>query len=144
MAVTPDALVAKSKTESSIQTAFFAWMAIVKHPDMQWVHAIPNGGERSAIVAGRMKAEGVRKGVWDVHVPVPAGRYHGLYIEFKRLEHRTHKNGGLTDEQVRFGKACLMHGYRMEVCYTWREAAKVISEYLGTTYVEMWPENVDG
>lgn len=136
MALTPDQLVAKSKTESSIQTAFFAWMAIIKHPDMKWVHAIPNGGERSAIVAGRMKAEGVRKGVWDVLVPVPQQGFHGLYIEFKRAEHRNHKNGGLTDEQVEFGQYVHAKGYKVRMAYSWREAAMHLCEYLGIEFRE--------
>lgn len=139
MAVTPDQLVAKSQTESSIQTAFFAWLAIVKLPGTKWMHAIPNGGERSAATAGRMKAEGVRKGVWDTFLPLPRGIHHGLYIEFKRPEHRTHKHGGLTPEQVEFGLAGFQNGYSMQMAYTWREAAKHVCAYLGVEYVELWP-----
>ncbi|UPT53343.1 VRR-NUC domain containing protein [Synechococcus phage Ssp-JY38] len=145
MALTPDQIVGKSKTEHSIQTAFFAWVAIVKHAEARWLHAIPSGGERNAIVAGRMKAEGVRKGIWDVSLPVAKGGYHGLYIEFKRPEHRNRKNGGLTDEQVEFGAHCHAQGYRMRVCYTWREAAATLCEYLGVplTHAEPPAESVD-
>lgn len=131
MALTPDQLVAKSRTEHSLQTAFFAWLAIYKHPDMKWVHAIPNGGERSAASAGRLKAEGVRKGVWDVFVPVRRQGYSGLYIEFKIPERVRHIRGGLSDEQVEFGKHALSQGYKMEVCYSWREAAAHVCDYLG-------------
>lgn len=136
MAVTPDQLVAKSKTEHSIQAAFFAWLAIVKYPSTKWIHAIPNGGERNPIVAGKMKAEGARTGVWDVFVPVPRGGYHGLYIEFKRPEHRNHKNGGLTDKQVEFGEFAVAEGYKMRMAYTWREAAFHLCEYLGVEFRE--------
>lgn len=141
MALTPDQLVAKSATEHSIQVAFFAWMALEKHPDMKWVHAVPNGGERNAVVAGRMKAEGARTGIWDVFVPVRRGDTRGMYIEFKRPEHRARKNGGLSDAQLAFGAYAHSQGYRMKVAYTWREAAIALCGYLGTPYVEMWPEN---
>lgn len=136
MALTPDQLVAKSKTEHSIQTAFFAWAAIVKHPELEWMHAIPSGGERNPIVAGRMKAEGVRKGVWDVFLPVAKNGLCGMYIEFKRPEHRNHKQGGLTDDQVKFGMA-VHASYRMKVAYTWREAAQAVCEYLGIPFDDM-------
>ena len=134
--LSPDQLVAKSDTEHSIQTAFFAGLALAKiHPDTKWVHAIPNGGERSAATAGKLKAEGVRKGVWDVFVPIPRQGKCGLYIEFKVPARRTHKNGGLSDEQIKFGET-VHEFYRMKVCYTWREAAQALCDYLSIEYQE--------
>src|ERR1043166_9911283 len=38
---------------------------------LKWLHAIPNGGERTARTAALLKAEGVRKGGADVFLPVP-------------------------------------------------------------------------
>lgn len=137
MALTPDQLVAKSKTEHSIQTAFFAWLSLVKMPDTAWIHAIPNGGERNAIVAGRMKAEGARTGVWDVFVPYGRGGYSGMYIEFKRPEHRNHKNGGLSEKQVEFGATVHEQNFRMKVAYTWREAAQALCHYLGYEFKDI-------
>ena len=137
MALTPDQLVAKSKTESSIQTAFFAGLGRAKlEPSCMWIHAIPSGGERNAIVAGRMKGEGVRAGIWDVHVPIRRQGYAGMYIEFKRPEHRRHVRGGLTEEQLAFGEYANHEGYRMKVAYTWREAAEALCKYLEVEYVE--------
>lgn len=134
MPLTPDQLVAKSDTEHSIQTAFFAWVAITHIPDLRWAHAVPSGGERNAIVAGRMKAEGVRSGVWDVHIPVPMNGHPGMYVEFKRLKHRNHKNGGLSDAQIEFGGWAHARGFRMKVAYTWREAAQSVCDYLGVEF----------
>lgn len=131
MSVTPDSLVANSKTEHSIQTAFFCWINLLKQEDLKWVHAIPNGGERNKITAGKMKAEGARSGVWDVFMPVPRGQYHGMYIEFKTPEHRNHRNGGLKPNQMEFGQYAHGFGYRMYVAYTWREAAMALLLYLG-------------
>lgn len=136
MAITPNKLVEKSSTEHSIQTAFFAALAIVKLPNTKWIHAIPNGGERNQIVAGKMKAEGARKGVWDVFVPLKRKGYAGLYIEFKVPERRGHKAGGLSAEQIEFGKHCLAQGYHMELCYTWQEAAIALCKYLEIEFQE--------
>lgn len=43
------------------------------------IFAIPNGGARSKVTAGRLKAEGVVSGVPDLFVPA-----WGLWIEMKR------------------------------------------------------------
>lgn len=134
--MTPDQLVAKSTTEHSIQTAFFAGLSLAKLPGTKWVHAVPNGGERNAIVAGKMKAEGARKGVWDVFVPLRRHGFCGLYIEFKVPERRGHKHGGLSDEQVEFGLHCHGEGFLMKPCYTWREAAQALCDYIDEPFDE--------
>lgn len=139
MALTPDQLVKNSKTEHSIQTAFFCWLNTVKLPDTEWVHAIPNGGARSAASAGRLKAEGVKTGVWDVFVPIPIPDegYIGMYIEFKRPEHRNHKNGGMTDEQFVFGQWAHSKNYKLKLAYTWREAAQALCNYLEVPFQDI-------
>ena len=53
------------------------------------IFAIPNGGARSPSVAGRLKAEGVSKGVPDLYIP--AWR---TWIEMKRQ-----KDGSVSPEQ---------------------------------------------
>lgn len=54
------------------------------YPELTRLHAIPNGGGRSKAEAGRLKAEGVKPGVCDLCLPVPAGGKHGLYLELKK------------------------------------------------------------
>lgn len=112
---------------------------------LRWVHAIPNGGERHAAVAGKMKAEGVKTGVADIFCPVPKKHfeqsglnvhenefvYCGLYVEMKKPERRNHKDGGLSDEQKLFRDFVISQGYAYCVCYTWDEAFKAILNYLG-------------
>ena len=58
------------------------------------IFAIPNGGARSIVTAGRLKAEGVSAGVPDLFVPA----WH-LWIEMKRA-----KGGSLGAEQKDFIK----------------------------------------
>lgn len=125
-------------------------------PALEWLHAIPNGGSRGddaksrAIRGGQMKAEGVRQGVADVFLPWPIrieqeyddvgepAQYTevvwcGLYVEMKKPALKPKKEGtkgGLSDEQVSFAEYAKRVGYGWIVCYTWREAAKAIQQYI--------------
>jgi len=119
-------------------------------PALQWLHAIPNGGSRGddaksrAIRGGALKAEGVRQGVADIFLPVPKFvdldkfegghmKWAGLYIEMKKPDLKPKKEGskgGLSDEQIAFGEYAKQVGYGWIVCYTWREAATAIQQYI--------------
>lgn len=55
------------KTEHEIQREFVKWMRQT-HPDY-WIFAVPNGGKRNLITAGKLKAEGVSAGVPDIFIP---------------------------------------------------------------------------
>lgn len=119
-------------------------------PELAWFHAIPNGGERDKVTAGKLKAEGVKAGVWDTFLPVPSPydvrhytdngaphysetyAYMGLYIEFKTPDRLQEKNAGLSDAQIKFGSEVGEQGYCMRVAYSWREAANNVMEYYGS------------
>lgn len=122
--------IASKGSEHAHQAALFAWAAISGIPELKWLHAIPNGGERNAIVAGNMKAEGVRAGVYDIFLPVPCGRYAGLYIEMKKPGREREKNGGLSDKQIEFRDFAIAHAYATCVHYSWETAAEAIRSYL--------------
>jgi hypothetical protein len=112
--------------EHQIQVAYF--VAISYHPDWRWIHAIPNGGKRSKAVAGKMKAEGVKRGVADVFVPYPRDGYQGMYIEFKALRRKQ------TDEQKEFQTHCDKENYLYIVCYDADEAYRATRAYLSNLY----------
>ncbi len=154
--------IAKPGTESAHQKALFAWAAMAERrgfkfawqettytqtfrsdepipgfpvPELKWLFAIPNGGARNAITAGRMKAEGVKKGVADIFLPVLKVRtelispndfqYHsGLWIEMKVGKNK------LSPEQDGFCDFVLRQGYRFALAYSWIYAAKFIETYL--------------
>jgi hypothetical protein len=67
---------------------------------------------------------GVKKGVPDLHLPVPRGQYQGLYIEMKD------EDGMATSEQLWWGVELMEQGYYCEVCHGWESAIRVIEWYL--------------
>jgi len=113
-------------SESTEQQALFEWaeFAAKKTPELKLLFAVPNGGKRPITTATRMKAEGQKPGVPDIFLPVPCGKYHGLYIEMKFGKNKPSANQLWWIEQLR------QQGYRVDVCYGWGEAVKVIVEYL--------------
>jgi hypothetical protein len=135
--MTPDQL-AQSGTEHGEQTALFCWAALntKRFPVLRWLYAIPNGGGRSRAEGSRFKAEGVKKGISDVCLPVPMWKgkanpskihYCGIYIEMKR------KNGTMKDvkpEQDEFLEFVQGQGYYGCVAFGWEMAAKTLEWYL--------------
>lgn len=114
-------------TESQEQQLLFEWAALSagRWPELALMYHIPNGGSRSKSEAGRFKAEGVKSGVPDICLPVARGRYHGLYIELKRV-----KGGRVSPAQQRWIAALRDQGYCACVCKGWDDAAHVIKAYL--------------
>ena len=115
-----------AESEHKEQVALFRWaeFAAARRPELRLLHAIPNGGHRHKAVAARMKAEGVRRGVPDICLPVARGPYHGLYIEMKTRRGRT------SADQERWIAALRAQGYRAEVCRDWSEAREAIEQHL--------------
>lgn len=96
-----------------------------QHPELTLIYAIPNGGKRHVGVARKLKAEGVRAGVADIHVPIPRRGFYGMWVEMKYGKNK------LTIDQRVFLAAMSNRGYCTAVCYSWIDAAKEIFEYLG-------------
>lgn len=114
-------------TESQEQQWLFKWAAYesARRPELMMLYHIPNEGKRARHTGARMRAEGLKKGVPDLCLPVPRGDYHGLYIEMKRR-----KGGRLSEDQRGWIDALNRMGYRAEVCQGWQDAAEMIEEYL--------------
>lgn len=131
--------------ESEEQKALFRWLELVRVPVPRatdigrddWISlseiafAVPNG----AVLAGdtrqrarhmaNLKAQGFRNGVADVVVPIPTVRYHGLFIELKRL-----KGSKTSDAQIDFAALMRRLDYRVEICKGWEAARDVVVNYL--------------
>lgn len=131
--ITPEAL-AKSGSEDGHQMALMCWAAdnVGKYPQLAWLFAIPNAGERNIKVAVKMIATGLRKGVPDVFLPVHNSftHYSGCFIEMKIEKYRNRKNGGCSDDQLDWIKYLTEAGYYCKVCYNWMEARDTLINYL--------------
>ena len=110
-------------TEHDEQATLFAIASY--RPELRWMFAIPNGGYRTKATAGKMAAEGLKAGVWDIYLPRPSNGYHGLFIEMKFGHNK------LTELQEQFGVFATGQGYLCKVAYSAEEAIEIIDEYLG-------------
>jgi hypothetical protein len=125
---------AKRHLEDNECMALIAWRDIHKrkHPVLDLLIHIPNGGKRNPREAARLKAMGVKPGVSDYFLPVTMwkdsfgfGTYNGLWLEMKV------KGGQFSASQRDWQDAMRMQGYKCVVAYGWIEAAKAIADYLG-------------
>jgi len=126
--------ISKKNTEHGHQAALICFVNMppvrMAYPGINKLFAIPNGGARDAGTGAMMKAEGVKPGVPDLFLPQPSRTFAGLFIEMKKPGEQTTKNGGLSERQVEVCNMLHDSGYRVEVCYSWREAAVVLVHYL--------------
>ncbi|MDQ7835495.1 MAG: VRR-NUC domain-containing protein [Humidesulfovibrio sp.] len=114
-------------SEHKEQVALMQWVGWMtpRWPELELLFAIPNGGDRDEVVAAKLKAEGVKKGVPDLMLPVARGEYHGLFVEMKRQE-----GGREKPEQKEWREKLLAQGYQAVVCRGLGEAMRAISEYM--------------
>ncbi len=110
------------------QVALMQWASLPtslkRYPELELLHAVPNGGHRFISVAKAMKAEGVKAGVPDLDLPVPRGPFIGLRIELKA------KGGKESPPQRWWRERLTAHGHRALVCVGWEEAKRAIETYL--------------
>ena len=105
-------------------------VAVIKWFDLQYsahagrLFAIPNGGQRHVVVASKLKAEGVRRGVPDLFLPVPLKDWCGLFVEMKNGKGRP------TPEQLDWIDYLNAMGYCAIVCRGFDEAREAITRYM--------------
>lgn len=132
--LTPEGYAAAG-TEHAHQVAVFMWAAQEAPKEwrsaLQFMFAIPNGGERNKAVAARLKAEGVKSGVPDIMLPVRKGRYAGLFIELKKPRAGKVRGGKATLEQNAWITVLNGLGYSAHVCEGCLAAIAVITVYMG-------------
>jgi len=125
--------------EDQHQTALFSWAkyinvrlecgAVIKLIDA--LYAIPNGGKRGLREAVRLKAQGVKAGVSDAHLPIPSNNYHGLWIELKKPKVKGQKTPPkVSDSQKGWLITVEKLGHKALVAYGVDEAREAIKEYL--------------
>lgn len=113
-------------SEHDEQCALFAWAKLQEStmPELWLLHAIPNAGKRSIPAARWMQAEGLKKGVLDICLPVARCGKHGLYLEMKFRDNQP------TAEQRQWINALTNQGYLAIAVWGFEEAVSVILGYL--------------
>lgn len=113
--------------EAQEQEALFRWaeFAICKYPELALMYHIPNEGKRTVSNGAALKRQGLKKGVPDICLPVPRGKYHGMYIEMKRI------GGKPTAEQKNYINELAKQGYCCVIANKgWKDASELIIKYL--------------
>lgn len=120
-------ITAPAPHEDIEQIQLFAWAEWYseKYPELSLMHHIPNGGRRGKAEASRLKKMGVLAGMPDIFLPCARGRFHGLYIELKRI-----RGGRTSDAQNTIMPALAAAGYAVAVCHGMEEAREMILKYL--------------
>ena len=116
------------------QVLFFQRVSLDWRTKDLLITAVPNGGLRNPIVAKKLKAEGVQKGVPDIlcfaHGKGSQGQpCHGLAIEMKAPNKR--KPSAISPEQRAWLAGLIEEGWAAYVCYSAEEAWEVLANYRG-------------
>jgi hypothetical protein len=122
--------------EHNMQAAVIQW-ANLQAPSrlaLATLFAVPNGARTSEGVAKKLKAEGMKAGVSDLILPVPAGGYPGLQVEMKT------QDGAVSGPQKRWREAMIALGFRHEVCRTIESACDVLLEHASAWEAEATPQ----
>ena len=102
-----------------------------RYPELNTLYAIPNGGHRLKLAAGRARAEGALRSASDLVLPAPRYPFHGLYLEVKTPDRR------LRIDQRAFLLTMIERGY----AGTWAQSTQEILD-LVIAYLELpaWPD----
>lgn len=109
--------------ESDVQIQAVRWFRTAFPQHARSLFAIPNGGARSKVQGGILKAEGVLAGVWDLFLAVPRPRCSGLFIETKFGKNK------LSEPQELF-MAANKDSYAFGIYYDQAGFEKIIRHYL--------------
>lgn len=114
----------KRQNEHYLQRECVKWFRFVHSQHSMLLFAIPNGGARSKATAGKLKAEGVVRGVADLFLAVPNRKYHGFFIEMK------YGKNNLTADQIEFRNKVVKQGYKHSVCRSTEQFIHELTHYI--------------
>lgn len=125
--------------EHEEQSKVISWAEAMSYniPELAALHAIPNQNillskvksqARRYQVINYSKAEGLKNGVPDLHLPVARGGYHSLYIEMKV------KNNKASDSQEEWAERLSDLGNLVIYCWSAQDAIQVLADYLNGVY----------
>jgi len=106
-------------SEHSLQVSLIEFLERNKKPNISY-HAIPNAGLRSRRMGARMSNEGLRAGVADLCIMLPAGKV--AWLEMKSAK------GRQSIEQKGFGAICARIDHPYCVARTMEEAVAFLNK----------------
>lgn len=113
--------------EHDLQAACVQWFRLQYPRLLQRLFAVPNGGFRDRKTAGKLKAEGVLRGVSDLILLKPNGTFHALLIEMKVLESYSRQ----TEAQKQWQDDLTSKGeYKYAVCRSVDDFMREVNDYL--------------
>ena len=113
-------------TESDLQRQCVSWFRLQYPTDALMLFAVPNGGGRSVVEAGIMKAEGVTAGVADLLLLEARGGWGCLAIEMKTKK----KGSKQRPSQKAWQTAAERAGNRYEVVRSFEEFRSIVADYM--------------
>lgn len=118
---------AKTEKELMEMQTLFDWALLWEnaHPELWHMYHVTNEGKRNPRTGAALKRGGLKKGVPDVWLPVPCGKWGGLVIEMKVDRNR------VTEAQQEWLEKQAKRGWKAYACWGFEAAAKVVAEYLG-------------
>ena len=93
--------------------------------------------------AANLKAQGLKPGVSDIVIAYPAGGYHGLYIEMKRVREAyagpAAIKSAIRPTQIEWLRLMEEQGYWVAVAYGAKEFSGLVNDYMkGEQRPEAW------
>lgn len=111
-------------SEDTLQNSCVAWFDL-QYRHISWaLFHVPNGGQRNAKEAAKLKGMGVRPGVPDLILILPRGGYHYLAIELKVGKNKQ------TENQKWYQTKMTENGGRYAVIRTIDEFIQTVNSYL--------------
>lgn len=104
----------RSPSETAECRTFIAWTHLVQfegEPLFERVVKVANERGKAGVQTAILQSIGLRAGFPDYVIHTPAGPFHGLYLEAKRV------SGGRVDrEQIEWRDKLLRWGYQAQIC----------------------------
>ena len=120
-------------SEYTEQCAVISWYRIQYKNYHGCLFAIPNGSflaggpAKRAMQMARLKKEGLKKGVSDLFLAVPAGGFHGLFLEMKDVKKT---KCSVSSEQRDHIELMDKMGYGAEWAAGFEQAKNIITHYM--------------
>lgn len=110
-------------SEHDLQTACLRWLHFTHKGVL--CYAIPNGAFTTKTTARKLVAEGLKRGLPDLCIPMARGGYHALYIEMKNG-----KVGRLSEHQKEMIARLQLLGNKVVICRSLNDFIREVENYL--------------